>query len=228
MKKTREKLKYRSVMSISKTLAKIFSGAFYVVTALAVLSLIVAGIVAIVNVEPKDMLLPPYMSKVYDDSGALVSFTLSLGNGVAIGNMSVVYTGDSDIKTVVYGFLGVSCATLCALAPAFRALARLLGNVGRGDVFAPANATCIGNLGITVIAASVVIEAVSRVANYFTYKAFVDAAESVSVRFGVDLYGVVSGALIVFIAYIYAYACACSNTSNPTAVVRSDTPEEGA
>ncbi len=227
MKKTREKLKYRSVMSISKTLAKIFSGAFYVVTALAVLSLIVAGIVAIVNVEPKDMLLPPYMSKVYDDSGALVSFTLSLGNGVAI-TRSAALVSLTDIKTVVYGFLGVSCATLCALAPAFRALARLLGNVGRGDVFAPANATCIGNLGITVIAASVVIEAVSRVANYFTYKAFVDAAESVSVRFGVDLYGVVSGALIVFIAYIYAYACACSNTSNPTAVVRSDTPEEGA
>lgn len=215
------KIKYCSVETLAKYLAPVFSVLFYAALALAALLVIIAVIVLIVNVEPEEMLLPPYMQKIFASDGTIQAFSINLGNGVKVTRNAAAVTL-SDIKTVIYGFICVSVVTLAALIPVLRFLSKLLVNVGAGKVLEPDNARRINYIGLTAIIASVVTGIMSHLFNYMIFRLFVTAAEDVSLSVSVDFYGIIIGVFILLIGYIYGYACALHNAANPTAVVAAD------
>ncbi|HPE95245.1 MAG TPA: DUF2975 domain-containing protein [Bacillota bacterium] len=221
IRKNVAKIKYCSVETLARYLAPAFSVLFYVALALAALLIIIAVIVLIVNVKTEEMLLPPYMQKIFASDGTIQAFSINLGNGVKVTRAAAAVTL-SDIKTVIYGFICMSVVTLAALIPVLRFLSKLLVNVGAGKVFEPENARCINYIGLTAIIASVVTGIMSHLFNYMIFRLFVTTVEDVSLSVSVDFYGIIIGVFILLIGYIYGYACALHNVANPTAVVAAD------
>ena len=98
----REKKKDEKVLL--KTSSMVFNTLFHVSITLVAVSFLVALIVLIVNVPTDEMLLPPYMKKIFDENGVLVEYSINLGNGASIVKpVSEVTLG--NIKSVVYCFL---------------------------------------------------------------------------------------------------------------------------
>lgn len=197
---------------------------------LAVLLLIIVPIVAIVNPSsPSELILPPSMSTVTDSAGETVSYTLRIGDGIAVSRAAGEVTV-SDIKTAIYGSLVRAAAAFAVLAPVFGFLARIFANIRKGIVMDRKNADLMSFIGITVFVGSIVISAIDRWFNYTLVKVFLGTDGNVSYSFGISTYGVLVALFVLLIALIFGYAASRNeNTaagSEDGAVVQSGTQED--
>ena len=181
--------------------SKIFNVLFYVAITIVMLSIMISLIVLIVNVPTEEMLLPPYMKKIYDDNGVIVEYSINLGNGASIVKpASEVTLG--NIESVISCFLFIMSATIAAFTPIFRFLSIILKSFFKNNVFDRSNYRLINYIGVTTIISGFFLGLVERFVNYTLFKTFVTNVDNVSLKFGVNFQLVLIGAVIMILSAI--------------------------
>ena len=193
--------KKKDVRLIYKTSSVIFNILFYVAIAVVALSIMIGLVVVIVNVSTDEMLLPPYMKKIYDDSGNIMEYSINLGNGASIvKSVSDVTLG--NIKSVIYCFLLMMCTIISVLIPIFRFLSIILKAFSENDFFDKSNYRLVNYIGVTTILSGFVIGIVERFVNFTLFKTFVYNAGNISFKFGINIHIVLIGAVILILGII--------------------------
>ena len=196
-----KKEKKKDVRLIYKTSSVIFNILFYVAIAVVALSIMIGLIVVIVNVSTDEMLLPPYMKKIYDDSGNIMEYSINLGNGASIvKSVSDVTLG--NIKSVIYCFLLMVCTIISVLIPIFRFMSIILKAFSENDFFDKSNYHLVNYIGVTTILSGFVIGIVERFVNFTLFKTFVYNAGNISFKFGINIHIVLIGAVILILGII--------------------------
>lgn len=186
---------------ILKLSSSIFNILFYVCIAVVMLSIMVSLIVWIVNVPTEEMLLPPYMKKIYDENGLLSEYSINLGNGAAIVK-SASDVSLSDIKSVVYGFLLITSVTIAVLIPIFRFLSIIFKAFSDGNIFDRSVYRMVNYIGITTIGSGVALGFFERLVNYKLFKTFVSNIDNVKLKFGLNIQVILIGAIILILGAI--------------------------
>lgn len=195
----REKKKDEKVLL--KTSSMVFNTLFHVSITLVAVSFLVALIVLIVNVPTDEMLLPPYMKKIFDENGVLVEYSINLGNGASIVKpVSEVTLG--NIKSVVYCFLLMMCVTIGVLIPIFRFLSIILKAFSENDIFNPSNYRQVSYIGISTIVSGILIGIAERFVNYMLFRTFVTNVDNMSLKLGINLHIILIGVVILILGAI--------------------------
>lgn len=208
LKKTDDFLgRYSRICPIARLLSPVFTAAFYVCAALAAVTVIVAFIVLLVNVEVEKMLLPPGMQAIRDTAGAVTEYSLDLGNGIKIISAADSVTL-SHIKTVIYADLASLFLLLCVICPVCRFMALLMKNVGRKEALNEENARMINYIGIVVLVGNTLVTALNNLFNYVQINKFITAADRrIEYVFSIEWAGIITGIFIIVVGTIYGYAC---------------------
>lgn len=203
--------RYKRIVPVCKVLKPIFTALFYVCCVLAALLVVIAFILIFINVDVDKMLLPPDMSSIKDEAGEIVSYSLRLGNGIEI------VTAASDvtlghIKLVIYAKAAIWFLTFLCIAPVFRFMSNVFGNIAKGNVLGEENAKYINITGVIIAAGSFLFTLVNNVFNYAQIHKFVSAAD---IKYATDIqwFGIVLGVFIIIIGTIYGYACSLANNT---------------
>lgn len=179
----------------------IFNILFYVAIGVVALSVLVAFIVFLVNVTVDEMLLPPYMQQIHDETGKVSAFAINLGNGASIVKPASEVTLD-NIKSVIYCFLFVFCATLIVLIPIFRFLGIMLEAFSKNSIFESKNYQMVNYIGITTILSGVIIGFAESIVNYNLFKTFITNVDNVTLRLGVNIHIVLIGVVILILGTV--------------------------
>jgi len=190
---------------LCKGLSPVFTVIFYASIVLAALLLVTMLIIFLMNTSVEKMLLPPFMHRVTDDSGELVSYMIYLGNGVKVKCDASLVTAQ-DIKTVLYAGIFTVICVLCVIAPAAKFLGTLSKNVGKGDVFNERNPRLVLFVGLTVLIGNPFVLFIMRFYNYQLLNTFMKSAEeSIELALGFDFYSMIFGAMILLFGVIYGH-----------------------
>lgn len=185
----------------------VLSVLFYALILTAVLLATCALIVALVNVAPEDMMLPPFMHLTWAADGSPEGYSISVGNGLRMyAEYADVTLG--DIKTVIYAAIVIACAALLTWAPICRFLSALTRSMADGRPLEPKNARYIEYIGLTYIIGRTATLFTARLYNYALVKTFIEGGENLERALGLDCEGIAVGALIMLFGAFYSYACA--------------------
>ncbi len=196
---------YGKVKFFAKILSPVCSVLFYVFIVFFFVLIILSLILAIVNVTPDKLLLPPFIHLVHEN-GNHVGYNLYVGNGIRIYAENDAVTL-AAMKKVIYSGIIVLGTFCLAAAPFCRFTARLLKNLGSGMVFAPKNPRYIQYIGFDVMLGVTIFRFVSRFYNYNLVKEFATDAGNVFLSLNIDYGGILIGLLILLFGCIYGYAC---------------------
>ena len=210
--------RYKSIMPVCKFLAPVFKIAAYVSAVLAALLTVIAAVLLFVNVKAEELIFTPYMDITEKDGIKL--FDIELGNGVRVFREHAA-VGASDIKGTLYAGLFTLLAALLVFVPVFYLLSKLFKNVSKGKLLAYENAAYVNYIGVCIMFGNPVVLLIKRYFNYKMMSYFVDAKTKFD--FGIDLFGVGVGLLIVVLGTVYGYACTMH--IEETALVVSDNNE---
>ena len=186
---------------ILKTTSAVFNILFYVAIAVVALSILIGLIVFLVNVPPEEMLLPPYMRKITDDSGNIIEYSINLGNGASIIKPAAEVTL-GNIKSVVYCFLLMLSVTIGVLIPIFRFLSIILKAFSENDIFNGSNYRIVRYIGITTIISGIVVGIAEHFVNYTLFRTFVSNIDNISLKLGLNLQIVLIGVVIMILGTI--------------------------
>lgn len=196
--------RYNKTKTVCKAIAPVFKAMSYVFAFAAALLAIVSFVLIFVNVQAEELIFTPYMDIIEKDGGTF--FDIELGNGVRVfREYEEVATG--DIKGTLFAGIFTLLAWLAVCVPVFYLLSKLFKNIGVGAVLNYENAACVNYIGVCIMLGNPVVLLIKRYFNYKMMSYFVDIETKFD--FGIDLFGVVLGLLIVAIGTIYGYACTC-------------------
>lgn len=202
--KTKTKVK-KEKYYLLKLLNKIFNILFYAAVFLIFLSVIVALIVAIVKVDVDHMILPPFMKRGEDSSGAVGNYALHIGNGLKITVEAETITL-GDIKAMIYSGLFLLIAILATAAPIIKFFAALMRNIVNGFPDDIKNIYYMYYIGLCLSVGGIIIKFVTRFYNYKLISIFVkDSAAVLQLDLNIDLLYAVPGLLIIFAAFLFNY-----------------------
>lgn len=188
----------KDVGLIYKTSSTLFNILFYVAIAVVSLSIMIALIVMMVNVSTEEMLLPPYMKKIYDEYGSVIEYSINLGNGASlIKSANEVTLG--NIKSVIYCFLLMMSTIIIVLIPIFRFLSIILKAFSENDIFNRSNYRLVNYIGVTTILSGFVVGIVERFVNFTLFKTFVSNAGNISFKFGMNIHIILIGVVILIL-----------------------------
>lgn len=202
---------YGKIILLAKITSPILSALFYVFCVFLCVLVILSLILAIVNVTPDKLLLPPFMHQVYRN-GQHVGYNLYVGNGIRIFAEKDIVTL-SAMKKVIYSGIVVLGAFCLAAAPFCRFLAKLFKNFASGAVLAEKNPRYICYIGLDVMIGVTLCRFLSRFYNYNLFKLFTANAENVYLSLSLDMSGIMIGLFIILVGWIYGYTCAVSGQS---------------
>jgi len=200
---------FRIAVGFSKLLQPTLHVLFYVSIFVIVLSIILAVIIFFVNVDTEQMLLPPFMGKILDNTGHVVQYDISFGNGIKIitdaDNVAL-----SDIKSVIYAGIFVIICTLLTIAPVFRFMSMLLKNINSGEfdkITDERNPRYIMYIGLCISVGTILIRFMMRFYNYYLAVRFIHtmSSQEIKLSLGVDVLSGITGLVILFIGMILAY-----------------------
>ncbi len=192
---------YRGTAGFAKLAAPVFNLLYYVFIALLFFFGILALIITFVNTSVEDMLLPPLMTVHGTDY-----YSIFIGNGIRIDTAYAEVTL-ADIKTVIYAETLMAAAVCCMMAPVSLFLSKLLSNVAKGQEYELKNARYMQYIALSVMIGYTFLLAASRFYNYLLVKNFVPDGESIHLSMGLDLGGILVGALIFLLAAVYGHTC---------------------
>ena len=205
--------RYKRIVPFCKVLRPVFNILFYACCILSALFVIIAFILIFINVDVEKMLLPPHMSTLRDEAGTILSYSLRLGNGIEIVSAASDVTL-GHIKLVIYAKLAIWVLTFLCVAPVFRLMSKVFGNISKGYVLNEENAKFINITGVIIAGGSFVFTLVNNVFNYAQIHKFVTATQ---IQYATDIqwYGILLGIFIIIIGTIYGYACSLANYMRP-------------
>lgn len=190
----------KRIVALSKIGAPTLKVIYYVSMIAAVLAGIIAFIMVFVNVEPSEMMLPPFM-KLHGDE----YYSLTVGNGIRIDAPYAEVT-TADIKTVIYAQL-MLFATICiVVAPISLFLSKFMKNVAKLDEYNPENQKNILYIGVSVVAGGILIGLVRSLFNFMLISNFTAEANAVHLSFNVDIGGIILGLMIIMFSYFWGSA----------------------
>lgn len=196
-------VRYDRIKPFCRVVWRVFRALSYAAAVLAALLGLVALVLLFVDVSAEELLFTPYMKLVTEDG--VSRFDVKLGNGIevlrAYGEVDV-----SNIKGALYAGIFTLMAELAVSVPVFFFLSKIFENVGRGQVLSAANAAYVNYIGASVMIGNPLVLAIERYFNYALIKNFVEG--QLKYDFGLDLFGVLVGLLIIAIGSIYGLACA--------------------
>lgn len=203
--KNTAKIKYKWVKYAAKFLIPLFTVFFYTLIIAAIVLVLCAIILLFINVPVEKMIMPPFMQAVKDGS-KLLGYDVYLGNGLKI------FTGTeflrlSNIKTVYYITIAGICTILLTAAPTVKFLALLLCNISVDDFFNAKNPQYIDFIGRAILAGGTIVSIIRYFFNYYLVKLFAEDGSNVSFSFGINLFIVALGLLVIFFGHIYGYVC---------------------
>ena len=216
MFKKKEKAKkghtYPMCRPVCTILSPLCKALFYASVIMIALLLVLMLIVFLMNTTVDEMLLPPFMHKIADDSGVTTAYEIFLGNGVKVLRDASSITAD-DIKTVIYAGIILLVGVLLIIAPAARFVGALAKNIKEENYLDEKNGRLVMYTGLTVLIGNPFILFVSRFYNYYLIKTFLkEASDGINLALGFDVYGMIFGALILLFGLIYAKTiCALRN-----------------
>ncbi len=191
----------RPVCAVLYPLCKIL---FYASVIFIALFIVLTLIVFLMNTSVDEMLLPPFMHKIADDSGVTAAYEIFLGNGVKVLRDADMITAD-DIKTVIYAGIVLLIGVLLIIAPAAKFVGSLAKNIRDEKYLDEKNGRLVMYTGLTVLIGNPFILFVSRFYNYYLIKTFLkEASDEINLALGFDVYGMIFGALILLFGLIYA------------------------
>ncbi len=194
--------RYSRIQPVCKLLSPIFKYSSYVCAVVAALLAVISAVLLFVNVKAEELIFTPYMDVV--EKNGVKYFDIELGNGVRVlREYSEVAAG--DIKGTLYAGIFTLIATLAVCVPVLYLLSRLLKNVGQGRLLAYENAAYVNYIGVCIMFGNPLVLLVKRYFNYKMMSYFVDIETKFD--FGIDMFGVVLGLLIVALGTVYGYAC---------------------
>ncbi|MBQ2765792.1 MAG: hypothetical protein IJF48_02240 [Clostridia bacterium] len=200
-KAPKQKFAYRKIVAASKLASPILAGLYYAFIIGVLLLGIIALILLFVNTSVEEMMLPPFMT-VHENE----YYSITIGNGIRI-NAAYAEVSLGDIKTVIYAELMMLAAVLCILSPIALFLSKLAKNISKGEEYNLKNPRYIIYIGLTVMVGSTFVRIANSFYNYLLVKTFVSQPEMIRFSFGLDLGGIMTGLLIIVIAYIYGHVC---------------------
>ncbi len=207
--------RYKRILPVCKLLSPLFKYSSYVCAVAAALLTVVSAVLLFVNVKAEELIFTPYMDIV--EQNGVKYFDIKLGNGVRVfREYSEVAAG--DIKGTLYAGIFTLIATLAVCVPVLYLLSLLMKNVGKGSLLAYGNAAYVNYIGVCIMFGNPTVLLVKRYFNYKMMSYFVDARTKFD--FGIDVFGVVLGLLIVLFGTIYGYAC--TQHIEETALVQSE------
>lgn len=199
---------YKYMSFVSKLARPVFNILFYISVFFVILCFILAVILFFTNVEVEKMLLPPFMHKIAGEAGQITKYEISFGNGIKVLTKPENVVLD-DIKAVLFAGIFVIVCALLTLAPVFRFLAALLGNIGSGDygkMTDEKNPRYVMFIGLCVFAGNVLIGFMMRFYNYYLAVRFIKCEpQEIKLSLGIDLTDGVPGLAILLIGLIFAY-----------------------
>ncbi len=196
--------RYKRILPVCKFIAPVFKIASYVLAFASALLAMVSLVLIFVNVKAEELIFTPYMDVVETDG--LKYFDIALGNGVRVfREYDAVAAG--DIKGTLYAGIFTLLAWMLVCVPVFAFLGKLFSNIGNGDALSYENAACVNYIGVCIMVGNPIVLLIKRYFNYKMMSYFVDVRTQFD--FGIDLFGVVLGLLIVALGTIYGYACTC-------------------
>lgn len=192
-----------------KLLQRVFNILFYVSAFFILLSLILSLILVFINVDVDEMLLPPFMNKIEDETGHAASYEISFGNGIKVGVNSSDIDLD-DIKAALFAGIFVVIFTLLTVAPIFKFLDLLLKNINNKNLFDAKNPRYVMYIGLCVFIGNMAIRFVMRFYNYYLAVRFIkEAAEKIHLSLGIDILSGITGLAILLIGFIFSYIFQC-------------------
>lgn len=207
----KKKLSNNLTFAFLKLLQPVFNILFYAAIFFIFLSLILSVIIIFVNVEVEQMLLFPFMHKIENDAGEVVSYGISFGNGIEIiteaseGNVAL-----GDIKAVLYAGIFVFVCTLLTVAPIFKFLSLLLKNINSGEyskITDEKNPRYVMYIGLCVFFGAILIRFVMRFYNYYLAVRFIkEAQQEIRLSLGIDVLSGITGLAILLVGLIFSYA----------------------
>ncbi len=195
--------RYEKITPVCKLLWRAFKLLAYVAAGLTALLGVMSVVLVFVNVSAEELLFTPYM-KVVTENGVR-KFDVCLGNGIEVLRAyEDVDTG--NIKGAVYAGIFTLMAGLAVSIPVFNYLGKLFKNVGNGIVLSADNAAYVNYIGLSIMIGNPLVLLIKRYFNYALIKNFVDG--DLRFDFGIDLFGVFLGLLLIVFGTIYGQACA--------------------
>lgn len=195
--------RYSRITPVCKILWRGLHLLAYVAAGLAALLLVVSFVLLFVDVSADELLFTPFMKITEADGGKM--FDVRLGNGVEVLRPYDEVTA-RNIKGVLYSGIFTLVAGLLVSVPVFFFLGRLFKNVGNGTVLSADNAAYVNYIGLTIMVGNPFVLFVKRFFNYALIKNFVQA--DIKFDFGIDMFGVFLGLLIIVLGTVYGQACA--------------------
>lgn len=207
--------RYERITPVCRLLWRPFKLLAYVAAGAAALLCVIAAVLVFVNVSAEELLFTPYMKLVTEDG--VKKFDVCLGNGIEVLRAYDAVDLNS-IKCAVYAGIFTLAAALTVCVPVFTNLGKLFKSIGNGCVLAPENAAYVNYIGLSVMIGNPAVLLIKRYFNYRLIKAFVDG--DLRFDFGIDLFGVFLGLLLIIFGTIYGQACTAHKRE--TALVRHE------
>lgn len=195
--------RYEKITPVCKALWRVFKLLAYAAASAVALLAVMSLVLLFVDVSAEELLFTPYM-KLITENG-VSRFDVRLGNGVEVlCDYAAVNTG--NIKGALYAGIFTLMAGLAVSVPVLNCLGKLFKNVGNGIVISADNAAYVNYIGLAIMIGNPLVLIIKRYFNYALIKNFVDA--DLKFDFGIDLFGVFLGLLIIVIGTIYGQTCA--------------------
>lgn len=195
--------RYGRITPICRALWRIFKLLAYVAAGLAALLAVISFVLLFVDVSADELLFTPYMKIINVDGKRM--FDVRLGNGIEVLR-PYDEVNAANIKGALYAGIFTLMAGLLVSVPIFHLLGKLFKNVGNGTVLSSDNAAYVNYIGLTIMVGNPFVLLVKRFFNYALIKSFVEA--DLKFDFGIDLFGVFLGMLLIVIGTVYGQACA--------------------
>ena len=194
--------RYSRIAPACKVLWRVFKILSYAAAGMAALLAVMAVVLIFVNVSAEEMLFTPYMKVVTE--GGVMKFDVRLGNGIEVMR-AYEDVNTMDIKGAVYAGLFTLMAGLIVCIPVFHYLGKLFRNVSRGDVLSEENASYVNYIGLSIMIGTPLVLIIKRYFNYRLIKNFANG--DFRFDFGIDVFGIFLGLMIIILGTIYGYAC---------------------
>lgn len=194
--------RYERITPVCKLLWRPCKLLAYAAAIFAALLCVIAVVLVFVDVSAEELLFTPYMKLVTENG--VKRFDVCLGNGIEVlRDYGAVDVG--RIKSALYAGIFTLAAALTVCVPVFTNLSKLFKAIGGGAVLAPENAAYVNYIGLSVMIGNPAVLLIKRFFNYRLIKVFVEG--DLRFDFGIDLFGVLLGLLLIIFGTIYGQAC---------------------
>lgn len=121
--------------------------------------------------------------------------------------------GHLDVVTIV-GIMIMALATVVPLGYGFYLIGRFFGNVSKGNVFVPSNASLLMRCGGVLVVAALI----APLLNGFAIPAFINlmSANDISVNASINFLALFGGAILLVMAYVFHYGIYLQNEADHT------------